>query len=139
MVLIFGGAYQGKLDFAKEKFNLTDADVFNAWDAPQCNYCKGDCTMCSDMLFWNKKIINNFDQVVLHLVKAEADANAFLDNFMERLEDKIVIVNDISQGIVPMEAELRAWREANGRAMLKLSKNAEEVYRVFCGIGEKEK
>ena len=28
MVLIIGGAYQGKLDFAKETFSLTDGDVF---------------------------------------------------------------------------------------------------------------
>ena len=27
MILIFGGAYQGKLDFAKETFGLTDADI----------------------------------------------------------------------------------------------------------------
>ncbi len=139
MILIFGGAYQGKLDFAKEKFNLTDEDVFNCWDAPLCHIGKGDCTLCSDMILWNKKIINNIDQVFLHLVKADADVDAFLGNFMERLEDKIVIVNDISQGVVPMEAELRAWREATGRAMLKLSKEADEVYRVFCGIGQQVK
>lgn len=28
MILIFGGAYQGKLDFAKKKFGVTDRQVF---------------------------------------------------------------------------------------------------------------
>ena len=28
MILIIGGAYQGKLDFAKEAFGITAADVF---------------------------------------------------------------------------------------------------------------
>ena len=28
MVLIIGGIWQGKLDFAKETFGITDADVF---------------------------------------------------------------------------------------------------------------
>ena len=28
MVLIFGGAYQGKLDFAMKKFNIKDTDIF---------------------------------------------------------------------------------------------------------------
>ena len=28
MILIIGGAYQGKLDFAKETFGVTDADVY---------------------------------------------------------------------------------------------------------------
>ena len=27
MILIIGGAYQGKLDFAKETFGITDTDV----------------------------------------------------------------------------------------------------------------
>ena len=27
MILIIGGAYQGKLDFAKEAFGITDGDV----------------------------------------------------------------------------------------------------------------
>ena len=27
MLFIIGGAYQGKLDFAKEAFGITDADV----------------------------------------------------------------------------------------------------------------
>ena len=28
MIFIIGGAYQGKLDFAKEAFGITDADVY---------------------------------------------------------------------------------------------------------------
>ena len=28
MILIIGGAYQGKLDFAKEAFGITDAEVY---------------------------------------------------------------------------------------------------------------
>ena len=33
MVLVFGGAYNGKSEFVKEKFNITEDDMF---------YCKGD-------------------------------------------------------------------------------------------------
>ena len=29
MILIIGGAYQGKLDYAKEKFGLKDEDIFD--------------------------------------------------------------------------------------------------------------
>ena len=32
MIVIFGGAYQGKLDYAKEKFNICDDDVFTCTD-----------------------------------------------------------------------------------------------------------
>ena len=32
MILIIGGAWQGKLEFAKATFGITDADVFTCTD-----------------------------------------------------------------------------------------------------------
>ena len=32
MILIIGGAWQGKLDFAKATFGITDTDVFTCTD-----------------------------------------------------------------------------------------------------------
>ena len=29
MILIFGGAYQGKLEYALDNFNMTEKDVFH--------------------------------------------------------------------------------------------------------------
>ena len=48
-------------------------------------------------------------------------------------------MTDVSQGIVPMEPELRAFREMNGRLMLQLAAEADEVHRVFCGMGKRVK
>lgn len=64
------------------------------------------------------------------------------DWFSERREawqDKVLIMTDVSQGIVPMDPELRAFREMNGRLMLRLAAEASEVHRVFCGIGKRVK
>ena len=125
MVLIFGGAYQGKVEFALEKFDLSEKDVIN-------------CTDSEDIDF-TCKVINNLDRRILGWVREETEARDELDEVIEILRDKIIIVNDISQGVVPMEKELRAWREMVGRTMLYLSKEADEVYRVFCGIGQQIK
>ena len=125
MVLIFGGAFQGKVEFALEKFDLGEKDVFNCTDSEDIDYT------C--------KVINNLDRRILGWVKDETEARDELDEVIEILRDKIIIVNDISQGVVPMEKELRAWREMVGRTMLYLSKEADEVYRVFCGIGQQIK
>ena len=57
----------------------------------------------------------------------------------EALEDKIIIVTDISQGIVPMDPAQRNWREMVGRTMLYLGGKAEKVIRVFCGLGQEIK
>lgn len=125
MILIFGGSYQGKLEFAKETFNVTDEDVFV-------------CTTENE-IDWSKKVLYNMDQAFLRHVKDGKESREVLAENLSQLKDSIIIVNDISQGIVPMEREQRDWREMTGRAMLYLSKEADEVYRVFCGLGNKIK
>lgn len=58
----------------------------------------------------------------------------------EALADKrIVICNEVGSGVVPMDREERAHREAVGRLCVELAKTAQAVYRVQCGIGMKLK
>lgn len=125
MILIFGGSYQGKLEFAKENFGVTDAEVFT-------------CTTENE-IDWSKRVLYNMDQAFLRHVREGKESREVLKEHLEELKDKILIVNDISQGIVPMERDQRDWREMTGRAMLYISKEADEVYRVFCGLGSKIK
>ena len=125
MVLIFGGSYQGKLDFAKENFGVSDEDIFV-------------CTQENE-IDWSKKVIYNADQAFLRHVRDGKESRDVLAEHLDELKESIIIVNDISQGIVPMEREQRDWREMTGRAMLYISKQADEVYRVFCGLGSKIK
>ena len=125
MVLIFGGSYQGKLDFAKENFGVSDEDIFV-------------CTQENE-IDWSKKVIYNADQAFLRHVRDGKESRDVLAEHLDELKESIIIVNDISQCIVPMEREQRDWREMTGRAMLYISKQADEVYRVFCGLGSKIK
>ena len=50
------------------------------------------------------------------------------------LSDKILICEDISCGVVPMDAVEREWREAVGRMNAMLAAKAERVTRLFCGL-----
>lgn len=125
MILIFGGAYQGKLDFAKETFGVADEEVFLCGESPDM-----------DM---SAKVLCNLEKMVLGCTKKNVEAKDVLASYYDRLKDKIIIIDDISQGIVPMDPELRAWREMTGRTMLYLAKEADKVYRVFCGIPEQIK
>lgn len=55
---------------------------------------------------------------------------------VESLADKrIVICNEVGSGVVPIDREERAHREAVGRLCVELAKTAQAVYRVQCGIG----
>ena len=53
--------------------------------------------------------------------------------------DCILICDEIGNGIVPMEAEERTYRECTGRILEGLAAQADEVVRVVCGIGQKIK
>ena len=125
MVLIFGGAYQGKLGYALENFGLSEKDVY---------YCEERAGI--DLSF---KVINNLEKFVMACVKEGIEAKELLDEYGDTMADKIIIVTDISQGIVPMNPDERSWREMTGRTMLYLSRRADRVIRVFCGLGQEIK
>ena len=125
MILITGGAYQGKLDYAKEEFGLTDDDVFT-------------CEETSTAVGFDEKIVYHFERYVLALIKAGQvpEKAVGMQLRANRYKGRIVICDDISQGLVPMEQAERAWREGVGRTMVKMAEQADKVVRVFCGIPE---
>ena len=51
----------------------------------------------------------------------------------------ILIMQDIFCGVVPMGAENRAWRQRTGRLSQYLSKEANQVSRIFCGLEQRLK
>ena len=126
MVLVFGGAYQGKLGYALERFALLDEDVFR---------CSEDGVGLPE----GKKIIYEIDRWVLALVKAGVDTDEAVRQFIGGNGDSVVICNDISCGVVPADPTLRKWREAVGRALAALGSASDEVVRLFCGIPTKVK
>lgn len=127
MVFVIGGAYQGKLDFVLDKFNLEKSDVFN-------------CTEQCDEIYTDKKILNNIDKLVLKFVyegKNEEEIKTQINDIVANT--MVVIYTDHSQGIVPLKKEDRAFREISGRIMTDLAFKSKEVYRVFCGIPQQLK
>lgn len=126
MILIFGGAYQGKLDYAIENYDIKERDIYT-------------CEMDSMKLDFDKKVINHAERFVHACVKEGFNAKGILAEHLEKLQDKIILFDDISQGIVSIDPLERAWREDNGRAMTYLGQQADEVIRVFCGMGSKVK
>ncbi len=115
--LIIGGAYQGKTAFAKERFSLSDDEIFV-------------CTEESDTDF-TKRCIVHYENYVAYCLK---------NNISPRTDfpDSIIICDDIFCGVVPVDSFQRKLREECALALQKIAKNA-EVFRVLCGIAEKIK
>jgi len=114
MDLVIGGAYQGKLDYARETFGLSDSDV--------C-LCTADAAPDPQRRCWY-----HYEQYILGCLRRGETPAA-----PERA-DAVVIADDIFCGVVPLEAETRLWREETGRVLTALAKASHSVTRIFCGL-----
>ena len=120
MILIIGGAWQGKLDFAKDTFGITDTDVFTCTD---------------EEIDITKRCICRVAEFVLH----HPDPIGYFEAHRADWQDSILILQDIFCGVVPMGAENRAWRQQTGRLSQYLSREAAQVSRIFCGLEQRLK
>lgn len=122
MILIIGGAYQGKREYAKTAFSLREEDI-----------CTGEKP---DFSF---RCVDRLEEFTLACVKAGADPVEYFRETKAQWADKILICQDMSSGVVPMGAEIRVWRQENGRLCRYLAAEAQQVYRIFCGLEQRLK
>ena len=124
MILIIGGAYQGKLDFAKSAFDLAQENIFA---------CTGG------EIDFSKPCIDHIEEFTFACVQSGEDAVEYFRSHREQWQNSILICRDISAGVVPMGAQMRAWRQMNGLLCRYLSGAASRVSRIFCGLEERLK
>jgi len=117
MDFIIGGAYQGKRAWAKQTYALSDSDFFT---------CEGRT------VDYSARAICHLERFALACVRAGLEPADEWDYAASR--GQVLIADDISCGVVPMDPEMRAWREATGRFLTRLAGEADMVTRLFCGL-----
>lgn len=124
MVLIIGGCAQGKLTYAMRTFSLTYTSV-----------TQGAC--CAREETFSRPCLNHLEEWVRRFLPqmGEEGICRFFQEHQQAWADMIFICNETGSGIVPMKPEERAWREAVGRLCCMLALRAQEVHRVYCGMG----
>ncbi len=115
MILVTGGAYQGKNAFAETLLEQRKQTGREGTLFPQFHEWVKDC------------------------MKAERNIEEELREKLGQDPDQIIVCNELGCGVVPMDAFERAWRERTGRLACELAKQAEAVYHVTCGIGTRIK
>ena len=120
MILIIGGAYQGKLDYARERFELTESDIF---------------TCGEDAIDFGKRCMDRIEEFVW----THPDALDIFREHREEWENSILICRDLSGGVVPMERMNRDWQRNTGKLCQYLAGEADQVIRVFCGLEQRLK
>ena len=131
MILIIGGFAQGKLHYVKQRYvHCEDGREVTVLDGTLALPAKTGA---------GQVIVNHLHRYIREQLRQGTDPEAMIENFGKEHPDCILICDEIGNGIVPMEAEERTYRERTGRILEQLAAQADEVVRVVCGIGQKIK
>lgn len=120
MELIVGGAYQGKLDYARERF-------------PQVDWVDGASCTLEELL--GAGGVYRFHAFLDRQMRQGEDVRALPKLIMEKDPDIVIVSDEVGYGVVPVDAHERAFREAVGRVCCDLAAEARRVHRVVCGVG----
>lgn len=121
MIMITGGAFSGKKDYAKKRFDFSDDDILNGEN-------------CSLNAVFSAKCIADYQLIVKRLLEEKADVQTFTERLCRENPNAVVIINEIGAGIIPLEKSDRIWREETGRSGCLIARNSSEVIRLACGI-----
>ncbi|MDR2180909.1 MAG: bifunctional adenosylcobinamide kinase/adenosylcobinamide-phosphate guanylyltransferase [Synergistaceae bacterium] len=120
MHLIVGGKYMGKLRYAQSLYGR---------DAAVC-----DLTAARPEDMFEARIVVNLQEGVRHMLEREQSVRDFFESNILRLEDKVLIGDEIGSGIVPADPFERLWRDETGFLYQMLAARAARVDRVWAGL-----
>ena len=118
MIMVTGGAYQGKTAYVMQNFGIT-ADVI------------ADGGECSTDELKTARCITNYQELVKRL---GSGCISFTEELCRENGSAVVIINEIGCGIVPIEKSERVWRENVGHCGCILAANSDKVIRIVCGM-----
>lgn len=128
MELYIGGFAQGKLNCVLKDNRYANVIDENSFDK------------ISD--FENTVVWNHFHLSVKRLLSEGISSEEVLQRVMGLSKEvpKLIIISDeIGNGIVPLDAFERKYREETGRLLIEIASASETVVRVSCGITQKIK
>lgn len=131
MKLVIGGYAQGKLQavvrtIPSDQYIVFDGEIPNE---EQLNIDEKEKII----------IINHFHLWVKKQMEQKEEPQEKILCFIEQNKDCIIISDEIGNGIVPIDAFEREYRENTGRILIELAGKADEVVRVLCGIEQRIK
>lgn len=127
MKLVIGGEAQGKLNYVLQNYRLERNAV---WEA---------CLPDDEAQDNGSVVVNRFHEWVRNRLRDGGHPEEETASFLEREPDCVIISNEVGNGIVPVDAFEREYRERLGRILIDIAGRAEEVERVVCGIGQRIK
>lgn len=125
MILITGGAYQGKSAFAKKLAAENRSDA--------------ESPLPDEENLKTFRIVEDIHKIIAEALREGRDPYAEIETRVHSVPDAIVTVQELGCGIVPIDPFDREWREVTGRISCRLAGEASAVYRMVCGIPQRIK
>lgn len=125
--LVIGGYAQGKLDYVIRGCRPSEYAIY-------------DAVLPKDGETGNvTAIVNHLHEFIRERILNSGSPEEEILSFLEKCGDCIIICDEIGNGIVPVDAFEREYRERVGRILIEIAAKADEVYRVICGVGQRIK
>lgn len=121
MIMITGGAFQGKRDCLKRLYGFADNEILSG----------ADCAF--DDVF-GAAAVSDYHELVRRLIAEKVDVVEFTERLCRENPNAAVIINEVGCGIIPLERYERIYREEVGRAGCIIASHSDTVLRVFLGI-----
>lgn len=122
MVLVTGGAYNGKLAYVMNEFSV---DIKDLCDGSKCEI---------DEIFL-KSGIYNFHLLIRRLIDSGREEELFeLQKRISASDIKYIISDETGMGVIPLDDKDRQYREYLGKILCKISMSCSKVIRVYYGI-----
>ncbi|HLR72156.1 MAG TPA: bifunctional adenosylcobinamide kinase/adenosylcobinamide-phosphate guanylyltransferase [Pseudogracilibacillus sp.] len=146
MHFVTGGAYNGKKKWVNRLYNNNKADDIRWIEAGKKNIWPDLNKTIKNIL-----VLNNFEQWIWTWLQEFPDMESIRDFGYEKIlelvtwEKKskmhqvVVIGNDMSKGVVPMDKKLRDWRDVTGWIYQDIINLANEVDLIWYGVSTKLK
>lgn len=150
MVLITGGAWQGKTEFAKKYLReRAESRCMKKKDFPAQNdrddikysgglkIVNGETVQTEELQ--RADLVTDMHLWIAKLLRENKDVYQEINEMTEQNPEIVITVNELGCGVVPIDAFDRNWRETTGRICCLLAQKSTEVYRVTCGIATRIK
>lgn len=122
MVLVTGGAYNGKLAYVIDEFSVKIEEL-----------CDGRVCELEDI--FASSGVYNFHLLIRRLIDSGRAEDLF--HITERIISsniKYIISDETGMGVIPLEDVDRQYREYLGKILCKISMSCSKVIRVYYGL-----
>ena len=130
MDLVIGGFAQGKLKYVMEMMGKTCQEPRVVLDET--------CVELPERGSAASVVIVNHLHLILQTFPEQEAAQKWICQVIEECGTEgrhlIFICDEVGNGVIPLEASQRQFRETTGRILCRLAKEADHVTRIFCGI-----